>query len=410
MARSKTPSHPRFRFKVATAKAGPELEDPVDLPWPVVAIVAGALAAVIGIVPAAALVLVGWSNDAAVPVSAVATFAGQVWLLAQGAPLTIGGLPLSVPPLGISLLQLALVAVAAASAQRPTDDSTGTAVHPVRSVIVTAAQVSLGYLVIALAVVLATGTSPTAALPGSVALAAVGSLVGATARARLLAQSPAWVRAAGRGGAAGLLTLLAVAAVAFATALVVGEGRIATLEQSLGMDGAAEAVWGAIGVAYLPTLLGWAASWLLGAGFTLGDGTLVAPWATRLGLLPSVPVFGALPADGSAGLSAWLVAGAVPGLVAGLVAVKLRRTHVLGALGTGLAAGLLTAVGAAVWMLLSRGALGANRFAIVGPRFPELVIGAAVIVATSAVAAAITWLVDRPRTTSDDAGSPTVRL
>lgn len=395
MARPKTPSHPRFRFNVTAHKAGPELEDQVVLPRPLVAIGVGAICAVLGAAVVAALVIFGWADAAAVPLPAALTFIGQVWLLIHGVPMTVGSLQLSVVPLGLTLVQAVIVAVAAALVQRSTVHDERVAAHPVRTVVGTAAQIMVGYAVVAVIGSLALGEPATMPLPAAPVLAFCAALVGAGYRAGAIRRAPAWVRAAARGGAAGILALVGVAAIALALALLQGETRIAALEQSLGLSGNAGAALGGLDLAYLPTLLGWTSSWLFGAGFTLGDGTLVAPWVTRLGLLPSVPWFGALPAEGTSGLSAWMVAAMVPGVVAGVVAVRFRPARVVPALGAGLAAAATTALTYLALVLASRGAMGVSRFAEVGPRVPEVFIGAGIIVLTGALAALVGWFVDR---------------
>lgn len=365
------------------------------LPRPLVAIAAGVIAAVLGAVVVMALVLVGWMDAASVPLPQALTFAVQVWLLAHGVAMTVGGIQLSVVPLGLTGVQVVIVVVTAALVQRSMVEDETVAAHPVRTVFGTAAQVMIGYAAVAVIGSLTVGEPATISLPAAPILAFCAALVGAGSRARVLRRAPSWVRAAVRGGLGGILALVAVAAVVFGLALLQGEQRISALEQSLGLTGSAGVALGGLDLAYLPTMLGWAAAWLFGAGFTLGDGTLVAPWVTRLGLLPSVPWFGALPADGTSGLSAWMVAAIVPGVVAGVVAVRFRPARVVPALGAGLGAAFLTAAVYLTVVLSSRGAMGASRFAEVGPRVPEVYIGAGIIVLTGALAAMVGWLVDR---------------
>ena len=50
-------------------------------------------------------------------------------------------------------------------------------------------------------------------------------------------------------------------------------------------------------------------SYALGSGFVLGAGSVVAPAATELGILPGMPLLGALPAAGPGGPSRAVVAG-----------------------------------------------------------------------------------------------------
>ena len=55
-------------------------------------------------------------------------------------------------------------------------------------------------------------------------------------------------------------------------------------------------------LAFAPNVLVWGAAYALGAGFGLGDGSVVAPAATQVGLLPGIPIFGAVPSSGPGGV------------------------------------------------------------------------------------------------------------
>lgn len=63
----------------------------------------------------------------------------------------------------------------------------------------------------------------------------------------------------------------------------------------------------------VPTVVIWAASWIVGPGFTLGVGTMVSPETLTMGTLPSIPLLGVIPLDNSAGM---LFTGLVPVLAA----------------------------------------------------------------------------------------------
>ena len=61
----------------------------------------------------------------------------------------------------------------------------------------------------------------------------------------------------------------------------------------------------------------WSASYALGSGFSLGAGSVVAPAATELGILPGIPLLGALPSPGPGDAVElwWLAAGAAAGAI-----------------------------------------------------------------------------------------------
>ena len=103
------------------------------------------------------------------------------------------------------------------------------------------------------------------------------------------------VVAAVRIGAGAAFALLAVAAVFLAVLITLDYATIAGLSQSLGagVDGGIALVVGEL--AFLPNLVVWLAAWMLGPGFALGSGTIVAPGGTLLGPVPGIPLLGALP-------------------------------------------------------------------------------------------------------------------
>jgi hypothetical protein len=392
MASPKTRSHSRFRFNVASAKAVPVLEEQVRVPWPVAAIGGGALAALAGAVVVGGVVLTGWLGASSASFGSMLGFAGRVWLLAHGGTMDADGVTITVIPLGLSLLCAAFAAWAGSLAYRP-QSAAGGSVR--QRVLLTVVQVGLGYGVVAAAIGWAAGSEPFQAVPGSVLISVGGALVGASWRAGYRGGGPTWLRASAKGALAGVLGLVLVAAVALAAAMVQGETRIAALEQALGFDGGGLVVWALTCLLYLPNLLAWTAAWILGAGFTLGDGSLIAPWVTRLGLMPSVPIFGALPPDGSGSLAGWLAAGVVPGLLAGVGAVRAKVGGIAPAVAAGTAAGIVTGMLYLTGAMLSRGALGTARFAEVGPRVPEVLIGVAIVTLGAAVGSCAAWFIDR---------------
>jgi hypothetical protein len=51
-------------------------------------------------------------------------------------------------------------------------------------------------------------------------------------------------------------------------------------------------------LAFAPNAIVWSASYALGSGFSVGAGSVIAPAATQLGMVPGIPLLGALPAPG----------------------------------------------------------------------------------------------------------------
>lgn len=396
MPTAKYRSHKHFRLSVADAKAAPVIEDRPWLPWPVAAVGGGLAAVLAGTLVLGAVALTIWIGAPALPFTEVLSVIGRLWLLAHGGGWTAPGIAITVVPLGITAVMVAFSFSLSAFALTQGVLARAEALSAGalrRLVLLTSLQFVIGYGAGAVLIALLLGDGLGPAMIGAVAVAAVGSLAGAGWSAGYRLAGPAWLRGAVAGAGVALLGLVILAATALIVAVVQGEVRISALEASLGLDTSGAVVWAFTCLAYLPTLLGWTASWLLGAGFSVGEGSMVAPWVTQLGLLPSVPVFGALPPAGVAHLEPWLASGLIVGALAAVVAVRTAGGGIAGAIGSGALAGGLAGGVFLGWAWLSRGGLGVDRFAMVGPLWPEMLIGLGILVGAATLAAVITWFV-----------------
>ena len=183
--------------------------------------------------------------------------------------------------------------------------------------------------------------------------------------------------------------------------LVHGWDRVEALTRALHPGTAGGILLVVTQLTVLPNLLLWSGLYALGAGFTLGNGSVVAPAATSLGVLPGLPVLGALPAAGPGSTSQlwWLVAGALAGATAAWLALRggagtrIDRASLLGG-AAGLAAALVL-VGLA-W--LSSGDLGSVRLAGLGPRLlPLLVMSSTTLGLSGLITGAVVWALRRRR-------------
>jgi hypothetical protein len=195
-----------------------------------------------------------------------------------------------------------------------------------------------------------------------------------------------------RGGAAAAAGVVAVAAVAVALLMLTHYADLIALYES-----AHAGVLGGISltiaqIAFLPNLVVWAASWLVGPGFAIGTGSAVSPLGTSLGPLPAIPILGGLPtgdlAFGFLGLMVPVLVGFFAGLairprVLGEIGAAPRgRWLLLAGVGIGVAGGVV--LGLLAWA--SAGAAGPGRLVEVGPSpwlvglFAALEIGIAAIV------------------------------
>ncbi len=398
----------RLRFTVSSARTVrlPDVPDaPPLLPWPLAALGGGLLAGLAGSLLVAGVVMVAWLSALAIALPTALRFAAQVWLLAHGGVLEVGSEAVTLVPLGLTIAFGAICASVGGFAYRQGRQARPTASDEgVRRLLLfgSIGMVSAGYTVSA--VIVAWTVSGAAAIwrpaLGALVVSAVGSAIGAGMAAGLRPANlrPDWLRRGLRGAAAGTLGLVVASAVVLATATALGEPRIAALEAGLRFDTGGVFVWSLLALAYLPNLLGWAVAWLLGAGFTVGTGSLVSLSTTELGMLPAVPVFGALPPVGVADqwMFAWLGLGVAAAAVAGVAAVRTGHTGPLGALAAGAAAGLVTGGAYLAWAASSRGGLGGLRLAALGPRMPEaLILGVPILLFGSVLAAMVAWFVRR---------------
>ena len=183
---------------------------------------------------------------------------------------------------------------------------------------------------------------------------------------------PALSLAYGAARALALLSVLVVAAAVFT-----GAGRVSVLHDSLA-GGGIIAMSGLVllQTGWVPTLLVWACSWLIGAGFSVGTGTVFAPDRVVAGPVPTLPLLGLLPTAPLSTVGLWL-----PLVVtAGAMVAAWRRRAVLNSLrvryavsAAGLAA-LLVAGGVGLLCVAASGSVGPGRMTDVGPQFLYTVI------------------------------------
>lgn len=195
-----------------------------------------------------------------------------------------------------------------------------------------------------------------------------------------------------RGAAFTLVAVTGAAALAVALSVLTRGGDVVALFQGARVDALGATVLTLAQLAYLPTLLVWAASWLAGPGFAVGAGTAVSPAGTQLGVVPGVPVFGLLPEN----TSMWALIVVLVPVAAGAFAGWAVRSRLvwegtpLGLLQRAVIAVGIAAVSAGVAGLaaeLANGSMGPGRLAVVGPAVlpfalalgAEVLVGAAIL-------------------------------
>ena len=297
------------------------------------------------------------------------------WLLALGAHLHLTGTTATT----ITAAPLGLTALCAFVAYRfGVWAGSTSAVEDLRTLALGAVAMSGVYGVAAVltAVLAATATAEPSllrAFVGGFLVALLGGGAGLLVGSRgVLERRPAIpesVVAVGRGAVASVLLLVAAGAVLVAVSLLMHLGTAANVLARLHADVAGGLLYTVLVAAAAPNAALLACAYLLGPGFAVGAGTLVAPSAVVLGPVPAFPLLAALPSTGPA--PAW-AAGlvAVPVLSAIVGAVLMVRRHPAYGYDTGaargLGAGALAGVLLTVAVALSGGAVGPGRMAHVG--------------------------------------------
>lgn len=355
-----------------------------------------------------------WIAEGAVgPLGDPLRFASRVWLTAHRAGLEVGDGAFTLAPLGLTLLFVLLLHRSARWAAH----SAGVATTRGAAAVVVPAVVTyaMGAGIIA---AFATGGSvmgdPFEAVPWAALWSGAAVTTGVAHESGLLAdwwwRVPPLIRAALAGAGVAVAGLVGVGAVLTGVSLVAHTGRIGDLATALdaGPLGATLLIAGS--ALLVPNLVVWSAAFALGPGFAVGTATSVAPDGVTLGLVPPVPVLGALPSE-LPGSVVWLVvAGPVlVGLLAGLL-VHRRLGPVPGsapdgddgdegdegdgvplgpALGVAAGAAAIAAVAMAVLALLSGGSAGADRLTALGPVPWEVAAATFGLVAVPAAAAVL---------------------
>lgn len=299
-------------------------------------------------------------------------FGSWTWLVAHRAAVETSGSAFTLPPLGITILIGLLMYHSARWSAHAAGVSSnrGAAAVIIPSV---AAYATGGGIIAMMSASGATSVSIFDAVlsPGLWALVVTSLAVVHEADLidPLLQRLPQEVRAALNGGAAAVAALVAVGAVLVAIAVAAGAGQIGAVAEALDGGGLGSTVLLLGCVAFAPNAVVWGAAFALGPGFAMGSDTAVAPTGIDLGLVPALPLLGALPTSVSS--VAWVVVAGpmIAGALAGLV-VHRRLGENMTVPPVAVAAGgsgAVAMIGMAMAAMLSGGSAGDGRMAIVGP-------------------------------------------
>ncbi len=356
------------------ARTSPD-DAPPRIGWFLAALLGGLLTLAATWLLVTGLTVLGWVTGEPGSLEGALTVGTRLWLAASGVGIQLGRLGVTLVLWGVTALTAFLVSRAAAYAVRSARPEAAPRALPVGVTVVAT------YVVPVLVVAAFEGRLSLA--PGhllAVVLVLFASSLHGASRAlgRPLTRSwPAWTRPVPRAVLGAQAVLVGAGAVVAVTGLVQHLDRVVALQQGLhaGVTGTIALV--ALQLALAPNAFVWATSYALGGGFTLGNGSLVAPAGTDLGVLPGLPLLGALPVEGPGPTTAlwWLAAGVLAGAVAAWLVVRARpqarfdETSLVGGL-AGLLGGLVF-VGLA-WA--TSGDLGTVRLVSLGPLLLPLLV------------------------------------
>ncbi|WP_156937663.1 DUF6350 family protein [Haloglycomyces albus] len=317
--------------------------------------------------PLTLLTVVLWavSNRAGSALDVVSLALGT-WVSAHATHMTVAGLPLTVPPLLLTVLCVWRIGKAAAATTRTIGPHNSAAVRA------GAGAVSLVYFCLYTAAVLTAQFGPfefhlAHTLIGGAVVIVVSAAIGANTA---LGHPPwmevsAWMRRAFRTGALTTLSLLAVSALAVGVSFALRTEETADIVAYYGDQGWITVL---LSLLYLPNLMIWALAYLVGAGFSVGTDTAVQIGMVEAGALPAVPLFGAVPVEplpdwGTAIVAFPLLLSMVWGVMLTYRSPDLRLARVM-----------FAACAAALWATLflmglswlSSGAMGSERLSDMG--------------------------------------------
>jgi Family of unknown function (DUF6350) len=344
------------------------------LSWPVIACGGGLATAAASWLLCAGMTILGWFAADSATLGDALQLGTRFWLLGNGVGVRIGTVSVTLVPWGITaVIAILITRFAAASARRVRVDQTAS---PGLISVVTVAA----YLVPVFVVVVRLGEPWQ--VPARWAVVIVAFLLAAVwGSGRYLsgrrAEAAGRAFVATRAVVAAQLAMLVAGAAVLITALGMHLNRVEALHEALqpGVGGAIALLL--LQLAFAPNAMVWSASYALGSGFSLGVGSVVAPAGTQLGIVPAIPLLGALPSAGPGELAVlwWLAAGAIAGAIACWVALADRPALRFDQASLrGGAYGLLAGAVFAGLAWAASGDLGTLRLTDMGPRLVPLLV------------------------------------
>jgi Family of unknown function (DUF6350) len=336
-------------------------------------------AAAAGLATMTTFVVIGWiaTPNPRLGLIGVVRTASVLWLVGHHVAVQVKGAGrIGMLPLGLVLLPGAMLWRAGRSVVRGKDVIGPRQVTSAALAVAVPYAVIAGFLAVASRSALAVASFPQAVIAGF-AVAFVAAWFGATRAVTSWRDLAALMSDRSKSilvGAAGSLAVLGAAGMLTSAVAIANHERQFTAVYGLlspGLVGAGLLLLAQL--AYLPNAAAWAIAYMLGPGFAVGAGTVVAPTGSVLGPMPAFPLLAALP-TGSRGSGPAVLVGAMlaipylAGAIGGLLAVRLApQVTVDGAAIRGFCGGALCGVVLGVLAAFAGGPLGDGRLSAVGP-------------------------------------------
>jgi len=382
------------------------------MPWWLAAIGAGVVCAISGWALVAAMVLISELAQTGTVVGSALRLATQMWLLGQGGILEISGVRITLVPLGLTAIIALLMHGTSGYAARQAVVSAGE--NPNLGLIVAKVTgvVTVSYTAIVTIASFLMEAGDVRPASGALALSLVMGFFGARKSAKWnpMRLWPAWAQAIPRAIWAGVLTALLGGVVVLSAGLVTHRDQIIAMTDGLQPGWTGGIVLALLQLFYVVNIIAWCVSWAYGPGFTLGDGSVVSLMGSQVGLLPAFPITAALPSgDFTWADLGWLAIPICAGATAAAAILRARprarfdETALVGGL-----SGVLSGAAVAGLAIATRGSLGMDRLADMGPfPLPLLIIACSIMGVGGLLTGLIAGLVRRPlkaqaSTTADD--------
>ena len=315
-----------------------------------------------------------------VDVSVAASIGTDFWSLSLGAPMSVGGLPISLMPLLWTLTQILILRGLMFSGRDNEASAQWFAVpfYALTSVIILLSSPG--------------NASVSAVLIGS----ALVALVSATwAVISQTSEWPEWLKKVDwlwKGLRLALIwfaVVVGIGLLALAVSLIVSWDAVSSVSDAVGAKGFATFLLALTQTTYLPVFAAWALTWLALPGFALAGGEVSSPMHVAAGPLPAFPISMAVPTSAPGGWVVLLIIACaiVTGVVCGrwLKNADIREVALIS---VSALFGFSALVGA--WFALASGALGSELMARLGPvpmAWPTVVLEFGLVAAVSCLLA-----------------------